>query len=445
MVPRIFFKEHFSFLQGEWMRLCVIGLGYVGTVTAACLAELGHEVMAWDARPERLRAMQNGLSTLAEPGVYALIRRGVTSGNLLLSALPQLEHHNLFFICVGTPLIDGHLNHEAVAEVLASIYEASASFGEEKIAVIRSTINIISLEQIILELNSKMPKARVGVVLNPEFLREASAVADFMAPPFIVVGGDVPDQTLEAVLAVYSQIPCRKFKVGSRTAGVLKLACNAFHATKVAFTNEVALACDLLGADAGEVFSIFRQDDALNCSDKYLRPGFAYGGSCLGKDLAELVNVLEMNGTPSPLLRGVAESNERVIVAACDRIVEKAVGGVTLIGITFKPGTGDLRDSPYLRLAAMLLEKGIHLQIYDPDLDEEGRTEVVARLASGPGSARLCSAPAEALVGAGAVALAKLPQGFDSVLEWITAHRMPVFDLERLLPAETALDGSSAA
>ena len=235
------------------MRLCVIGLGYVGTVTAACLAELGHEVVVWDACPDRLRALKCGHSALAESGVDALFERGVESGNLQVSPLPPVAVNNLFFICVGTPLVDGHLSHEQVAEVLAEIYETSSYLGDKKIAVIRSTINIVSLEQIILELTLKMPEARVEVILNPEFLREASAVADFMAPPFIVVGGDVSEEAMEAVLTVYSQIPCRKFKVDSRTAGVLKLACNAFHATKVAFTNDLALACDLLGADAGSL------------------------------------------------------------------------------------------------------------------------------------------------------------------------------------------------
>lgn len=290
-----------------------------------------------------------------------------------------------------------------------------------------------------------MPEARVEVVLNPEFLRETSAVSDFMTPPFIVVGGDSSGDTLETVLSVYSRIPCKKFKVGARSAGILKLACNAFHATKVAFTNDVALACDLLGADAGEVFRIFRQDEALNCSGKYLRPGFAYGGSCLPKDLAELVGILERNGTTSPLLRGVCESNNRVIHAACERIVAKATGRVALLGITFKPGTCDLRDSPYLRLAGALLDKGTHLQIHDPDLNEGGRAEVMASLTGRLGSARLCSAPAEALVGAGAVALAKLPPGFDDILERINASGLLIFDLERLLPAAAALGASSAA
>ena len=427
------------------MRLCVIGLGYVGTVTAACLAELGHEVVVWDACPDRLRALKCGHSALAESGVDALFERGVESGNLQVSPLPPVAVNNLFFICVGTPLVDGHLSHEQVAEVLAEIYETSSYLGDKKIAVIRSTINIVSLEQIILELTLKMPEARVEVILNPEFLREASAVADFMAPPFIVVGGDVSEEAMEAVLTVYSQIPCRKFKVDSRTAGVLKLACNAFHATKVAFTNDLALACDLLGADAGEVFRIFRQDAVLNCSDKYLRPGFAYGGACLGKDLAELVDVFEKNGTASPLLRGVAESNERLIVAACERIVGRAIGKMTLIGITFKPGTSDLRDSPYMKLAGMLLEKGIHLQLYDPDLDEAGQAEVAARLAGKAGSVRLCSAPADALAGVGAVVLAKLPPGFENILDLVIAQDMPIFDLERLLPARIAIGGSSAA
>jgi GDP-mannose 6-dehydrogenase len=402
-------------------------------------------VTAWDAHPERVCAILDGHAYLAEPGLDAVLTRGLTSGNLQLSSVPRMDHDNLFFICVGTPLEDGHLSHEQIAEVLAEIYEYSSISSENKIAVIRSTINIVSIEKMISELSLQMPKARVEVVLNPEFIRETSAVTDFMNPPFIVVGGDGSDDTLESVLSVYSRIPCKKFKVGARSAGILKLACNAFHATKVAFTNDVALACDLLGADAGEVFRIFRQDEALNCSDKYLRPGFAYGGSCLPKDLSELVGVFERNGNTSPLLRGVCESNNRVIHAACERIAAKAAGSVALLGITFKPGTGDLRDSPYLRLAEALLDKGIHLQIHDSDLDERGRAEIIGSLTGRTGAARLCSAPAEALAGAGAVALAKLPPGFEDLLERINATGMPIFDLERLLPPVAAVGASSAA
>lgn len=427
------------------MRLCVIGLGYVGTVTAACLADIGHSVTAWDSRPERVCAMLDGHACLAEPGLDAVLARGLTSGNLHLSSVPRMDQHNLFFICVETPLKYGHLSHDNIAEVLAEIYKSSSTLNENKIAVIRSTINIVSVEKLISELSLQMPKARVEVVLNPEFLRETSAVADFMNPPFIVVGGDGSDDTLESVLSIYSGIPCKKFKVGARSAGILKLACNAFHATKVAFTNDVALACDLLGADAGEVFRIFRQDEALNCSDKYLRPGFAYGGSCLPKDLSELVGVFERNGTTSPLLKGVCESNHRVIHAACERIVARAAGSVALFGITFKPGTGDLRDSPYLKLAEALLDKGIPLQIHDPDLDERGRAEIIGSLTGRIVSARLCSAPAEALAGAGAVVLAKLPPGVEDLLERINATGMPIFDLERLLPSVAATGASSAA
>jgi len=427
------------------MRLCVVGLGYVGTVTAACLAELGHLVDAWDAQPERVRAIQIGHPLITETGLQALLAKGLAKGNLRLPPLSQTTHHDVFFICVGTPLANGHLSHANISEVLSDIYVSSMRQDKTKIAIIRSTINVKTLEQITHELSLKMPNARVEVVLNPEFLREASAVQDFLAPPFIVVGGDDPEGTLEMVLSVYARIPCKKFKVSARCAGALKLACNAFHATKVAFTNEVALACDLLGADAGEVFRIFREDEILNCSDKYLRPGFAYGGSCLPKDLSELVGVLERNGLASPLLQGVRESNDRIIKAACDGIVAKAKDRVAILGITFKPGTGDLRDSPYLRLAGMLLDRGINLQIHDPDLTEGSYAELEACLKGRMGLARLCSGMAEAMAGAEAVALAKLPPDFDDLLASITATGLHVFDLERLLPPPTALGASSAA
>lgn len=288
------------------MRFCVIGLGYVGTVTAACFATLGHDVLAWDTNPERNESLREGRCPVPEPGLEELLVKALTSGTLHIPESACFPEHDLFFICVGTPLQDGHLNHDHVAQVLTEIYSLSSRQELMQLAIIRSTINMQFVEQLARDLGREYPRAQVEIVLNPEFLREGSAVADFLDPPFVVVGG--AGEPLETVLAAFSGIRCRKFKVSARSAAMLKLACNAFHATKVAFTNDVAMVCDLVGADAGEVFAVFREDRALNCSARYLRPGFAFGGSCLPKDLRELVGILEANGRNSPLLSGVLPS-----------------------------------------------------------------------------------------------------------------------------------------
>ena len=285
------------------------------------------------------------------------------------------------------------------------------------------------MESILDGLKRQYPTTRVFLVQNPEFLREASAIQDFLSPPFIIAGSYTGEDGVDQVLEAFQPIPGARFRTTARCAAMLKLACNAFHATKVAFTNEVAQACDRAGIPAEDVFDLFIQDRSLNCSEKYLRPGFAFGGSCLPKDLRALISLLEETGTGAPLLRGVLASNDGVIEQMCSRIVAAGVSRPALLGLTFKIGTDDLRESPYLRLAHQLVDRGLCLRIFDPDMGRERLPQFLADSAQ----VHLCASAQEALVAADGIILAKLPEGLHGELQQLREQGHPVFDLERRL------------
>ena len=412
------------------MYLSVIGQGYVGLVTAVCLAGLGHRVTAQDTSEERILALQNGLCPLMEPDLAARLASAPVRKQLTFvhqGGLP--EDADVHFICVGTPWASAGLDHGPVAAVLSDLFAMAARRGRPVLAAIRSTVDVLAVESILENLKRQYPAARVVLVQNPEFLREASAIQDFLNPPFIIAGSYTGEEGVDRVLEAFQPIPGSRFRTTARGAAMLKLACNAFHATKVAFANEVAHACDWAGIPAEEVFDMFIQDHSLNCSEKYLRPGFAFGGSCLPKDLRALIGLLERTGTGALLLRGVLASNDGVIEQMCGRIVAAGVSRPALLGLTFKTGTADLRDSPYLRLAQQLVDQCLSLRIFDPDL---GRETLPRTLADSP-RVHLCVSPQEALAGADSIILAKLPAGLQEELQQRREQGHPVFDLERRL------------
>lgn len=393
------------------MKVAVFGLGYVGTVTAACLAQHGHEVWGVDVDARKVDAIAAGRSPVVEPGLDDLVSRAVAGGSLRTTTSPAeaLEAAELSLVCVGTPstqqgATDLSYIRRAVEDIVAGLAVAAPPASGRHTVVIRSTVPPGTVDEVVAPAFAGLPGGRVevGTGMCPEFLREGSGVADFYAPPFVVLGTS-DRMAVETVQRLFSFLDVPVRVVGVRTAEALKYSCNAFHATKVSFANEVGRLFRTLGVDSREVMSLFCEDTTLNISSAYLRPGFAFGGSCLPKDLRSLLYMSRMNSTDLPLLAGALSSNTLTVRDVVDRVLLSQARKVAVLGLSFKSDTDDLRESPNLELAETLLGKGIELSVYDPVVNPAALVganlhHVASRL---PHLARvLTDQPATALVGA---------------------------------------------
>ena len=358
-------------------RVAVFGLGYVGSVSAACLAASGNTVVGVDVAQAKVDAVRSGLATVGEPQLAELVRTAVDRGHL--SATTDVSEAvattDLGLICVGTPSDpSGRISLVAVERVSEQIGEALRALdGRRYTVVVRSTVQPGTTEEVVvpaLERASGLAAGRdFGVAVNPEFLREGSAVEDFRSPPKTVIGAE--DELSSALVArLYESLPGPVFHTPTRVAETIKYADNAFHALKVTFANEVAELCAAVGVDSHAVFDIVRADTKLNASSAYLSPGFAFGGSCLPKDLRAMLHLARHADVSMPMLEHVLESNERQIDRACRAVLDSGATRVGLFGLAFKAGTDDLRESPLVELAERLLGKGVELQIYDPAVDQ---------------------------------------------------------------------------
>ncbi|MGF1596695.1 MAG: nucleotide sugar dehydrogenase [Acidimicrobiales bacterium] len=371
--------------QFPTLDVAVHGLGYVGAVTAACLAARGHRVVGIDVDEAKVAQLRAGMAPVLEPGLAELVARGTSSGRLVALELaarpggdtaPDVDVH---LVCVGTPSgPDGTPDTSAVGKVVADIAAALTGRSDADpdrlpVVVVRSTVLPGTVERLAAEIRQRFG-LRLGrdwgLAMCPEFLREASAVADFFDPPFTVVG--VADtRTTEVVRDLFAFLDRPFHAVSIPTAETLKYACNAFHATKVAFANEINRFAMAAGANGPAVMDILCQDERLNISTAYLRPGFPFGGSCLPKDLRALVQRGCGLDVELPLLAGVLPSNEHHLDHLVELVMLDRPRRVALLGLTFKTGTDDLRESPFVRLAERLLAGAIELAIWDPDLDPE--------------------------------------------------------------------------
>jgi GDP-mannose 6-dehydrogenase len=356
------------------MKVAVIGLGYVGTVTAACLASQGHDVWGVDVDSVKVDVIRSGRSPVAEPGLDALVAQTVTGGTLhaTTSYRDALDRADVSLICVGTPSGPGGRTdlfyiRRAVDDIVAAMRVVPPPTSCQHSVVVRSTVPPGTVEEVVgpaLVDGLASTGVTIGTAMCPEFLREGSGIADFYGSPFVVVGTSDPyvGETVSDLFAFAEQ---SVRVVGVRTAEALKYACNAFHATKVSFTNEVSRLFRLLGADSREVMSLFCEDQALNISPAYLRPGFAFGGSCLPKDLRSLLHLARVSGADVPLLAGALSTNELVINEVIDRVIAYNASAIALFGLSFKMNTDDLRESPNVELAERLIGKGFDVRIYD--------------------------------------------------------------------------------
>jgi GDP-mannose 6-dehydrogenase len=430
------------------MKVAVIGLGYVGTVTAACLAANGHDVWGVDVDAAKVEEIRAGRSPVAEPGLDAIVARSVADGSLhaTTSSAEAVAGAELSLVCVGTPstnrgAADMTYIRRAVADIAAALAGPGAA-GPHSV-IIRSTVPPGTVEELVVPLLTRLDGSAIaGAGMCPEFLREGSGVADFYAPPMIVVGTADP-VVADAVTRLLGFLSQPVQVVGVRTAEALKYACNAFHATKVSFTNELSRLFRHLGVDSREVMALFCEDRVLNISPAYLRPGYAFGGSCLPKDLRSLLHLARIAGLDLPLLAGAMSTNDLVISEVVDRVVACDARKVALLGLSFKANTDDLRESPNVELAERLIGKGFEVQVYDQivnpaQLVGANRRYVESRL---PHLQRvLTREPGQALRGAGVAVVSTSDAAVvEALLAAAPAH---LIDLSgRLGPQVEALPG----
>ena len=351
------------------MKVAVFGLGYVGSVTASCLADAGHEVVGVDVAQAKVDAIMQGHAPLAEPGLDGLTRSVVDSGRLtatrdVTSALTGAE---AAVICVGTPsapngsLVTGFV--EVVLAEIAEFLESSRGAGRLTL-VIRSTLLPGTTDRLVESLLPVGIRGRCGVAYCPEFLRESTAIDDFRHPPFTIIGTD-DDTTLASVIRLFASVGAPIRHVTIATAESVKYASNAFHAVKIAFANEISRFADAYGVDAETLMAVFVEDRILNVSERYLRPGASFGGSCLPKDVRALTYAARRADVDAPLLESLLVSNSSHTRRVVDHVLALGWRRVALLGLAFKSGTDDLRESPYVDIAETLTGKGVEVRIYD--------------------------------------------------------------------------------
>jgi len=352
------------------MKLSVFGIGYVGCVSAACFAKEGHDVISVDANRVKVEIVNSGKSPIVEPDIDELIGKMVREGRLraVTDAIEAVKGSEMSLVCVGTPSQpNGSLDLSHIERVCREIGAGVQAKRERHTVVIRSTILPGMMENVVvpaLEAGSGKKVGRdFGIAINPEFLREGTSVKDFYAPPFTLIGAEEEDAML--VRRLYQNVNAPIFVMGVGAAAMVKYACNCFHALKVSFGNEIGNICKALSIDSHEVMDVFCQDTKLNLSPYYLRPGFAFGGSCLPKDLGAITCKAKELEVDVPVLLSVLQSNHLQIERALEMVLRANTRRIGLLGLSFKAGTDDLRESPIVSLAESLISKGMQLAIYD--------------------------------------------------------------------------------
>ena len=388
------------------MNVSVLGLGYVGCVTAACLARAGHRVYGVDVNSDKVDMVNSSRPPIIEPGLEELLQAVVGAGRLSATTdvAAAVAQSDVVLISVGTPgLPHGRPDVDAIARVGEQIGRTVDGRTAPLTVVLRSTVLPGTAEHTLLPALIEGAGAeaanRLRVAVNPEFLREGSSIQDFHEPPFVLVGADDPE-TAATVAALYDGVDAPVVTTSTRTAELVKYACNAFHGLKICFANEMAQLADALGADAREVMRIFCQDHKLNVSEAYLKPGYAFGGSCLPKDVRALVWAARANDLQVPVLSAILPSNTHQIQLAIDRVLATRARRVGVVGLAFKPNTDDLRESAVVTLVEQLIGKGCDVRILDPRVSLARLVGANRRYIEGeiPHIASLLCEDAEALV-----------------------------------------------
>jgi GDP-mannose 6-dehydrogenase len=353
------------------MRISVFGLGYVGTVCAACLADQGHEVIGVDKSESKVELIRFGRSPIVERDIDDLVARSVKNRRLTatLDATEAVASSDISFICVGTPSRpNGALDLSGVDTVAAEIGRAIRVKAEPHTVILRSTVVPGTTKEVVAtRIAEGAGNVAFSVAFNPEFLREGSAVADFNAPAKTVIG-TFDDETAETVVSLYRDLPGPKITTAVEIAELVKYVDNSWHALKVAFGNEIGVIAKTLGIDSHDVMDVFFQDKRLNISPAYLRPGFAFGGSCLPKDLRALTYLARKHDLNLPILNHILESNQMLVDRGVDWILSRSGKRIAFLGISFKSGTDDVRESSFVELVERLIGKGREVRIFDPNV-----------------------------------------------------------------------------
>lgn len=356
------------------MRISVFGLGYVGCVSATCLARNGHKVMGVDINQTKVDIINSGKSPVIEKDIDRIINEVVTAGKLIATrdGVEAVKNSEVSMICVGTPSKEnGSLDLKYIKRVCAEIGAGLREKDNYHVVVVRSTILPGSVEGEVIPTLEKTSGKRAGVdfgvCMNPEFMREGSSVYDYYHPPMIVIGG-LDKRSGETVGHIYANIDAPVVRTSIKVAEMIKYVNNSFHGLKVCFANEIGNICKKLGIDSHQVMEIFCMDTKLNLSPYYLKPGFAFGGSCLPKDLRALLYKGQREDLTLPLLNSILDSNENQVKMGINLIKKTKKKKIGIFGFSFKPGTDDLRESPMVELTETLLGKGYKISIYDKNV-----------------------------------------------------------------------------
>lgn len=357
------------------MRISIFGLGYVGAVCAGCLSARGHEVIGVDVSSTKIDLINQGKSPIVEPGLEALLQQGRQTGRLsgTTDFKKAVLDSDVSFICVGTPSKkNGDLDLGYIETVCREIGFAIREKSERHTVVVRSTILPGTVNNVVIPLiedcSGKKAGVDFGVGTNPEFLRESTAIKDYDFPPMTVIG-ELDKQTGDLLEEIYRELDAPIIRKTVEVAEMIKYTCNVWHAAKVTFANEIGNIAKAVGVDGREVMDVICQDHKLNLSRYYMRPGFAFGGSCLPKDVRALTYRASQLDVEHPMLGSLMRSNSNQVQKAFDLITSHDTRKVGLLGLSFKAGTDDLRESPLVELAEMLIGKGYELRIFDRNVE----------------------------------------------------------------------------
>ncbi|MCK9686360.1 nucleotide sugar dehydrogenase [Scleromatobacter humisilvae] len=356
------------------MKISIFGLGYVGAVSLACLSRDGHDVVGVDIDRAKLDLIAAGKTPVVEEGMVDLMAHVAAAGRVVVTTDAQqaVRDTDISLVCVGTPsAANGSQDQSAVLRLAADIGKAIGEKQAPHVVVFRSTLVPGTVEDvlrpIIEEASGKKDGEGFFLSFQPEFLREGSSIRDYDKPPFTIVGANHPEPA-NRLRELFGHLPCKFIETSVRSAEMMKYCCNNFHALKITFANETARLCDALGVDAFEVMDLVCQDTQLNISRAYLRPGFAFGGSCLPKDLRATAHLAKIHDVEIPVLGSIMQSNRDHLEVAIAKVLDSGKRRIGFIGLSFKTGTDDLRESPLVNLAEHLIGKGMQLSIYDPEV-----------------------------------------------------------------------------
>lgn len=356
------------------MKISIFGLGYVGAVSLACLARDGHQITGVDVDQNKLDMISSGKTPVVEEGMIELMQQVVNSGRVTVTqdVVEALSDSEISMICVGTPSANnGSQDLSAMLRLTRQIGKAMREKSSFHIFVFRSTLVPGSVEDLLRPLIEEASGKKEGVdffcAYQPEFLREGSSIRDYDHPPFTIVGcnHNFPEKILRSL---FGHLNCEFIRTSIRSAEMVKYCCNNFHSLKITFANETARLCEVLGVDAFQVMDLVCRDTQLNISKAYLKPGYAFGGSCLAKDLRATLHIGKQHDVDLPMHNGILLSNKIHIEYAIQKVLATEARKVGFVGLSFKTGTDDLRESPLVFLAEQLIGKGVQLYIYDPDV-----------------------------------------------------------------------------